>query len=296
MTPLIPRAAHDGSAPLRHGGLRRRRQVHPDRPAAARLEVDLRGPARGRRAHVSRARLRLHRPRACSPTACAPSASRASRSTSRTATSRPRTASSSSPTRPGHVQYTRNMVTGASTADLGLVLVDARQGLTEQSRRHAVILSPAPGAPPRAVHQQDGPGRLLRGALRRDPRGVHVVRDQARHPGPDHHPDLGPAGRQRRHPVGEHGLVRRPVAAPPPGERARGLRPRPGRHPLPGAVRHPAEVRRLPRLPRLRGPGVGRHPQARRRGARAALGLHLEDRRHRPVRRPSSTRPTRRCR
>ncbi|HET7356037.1 MAG TPA: GTP-binding protein, partial [Nocardioidaceae bacterium] len=42
---------------------------------------------------------------------------------------------------PGHVQYTRNMVTGSSTADLGLVLVDARQGLTEQSRRHAVLLS-----------------------------------------------------------------------------------------------------------------------------------------------------------
>ena len=42
---------------------------------------------------------------------------------------------------PGHVQYTRNMVTGASTADLGLVLDDARQGLTEQSRRHAVLLS-----------------------------------------------------------------------------------------------------------------------------------------------------------
>ncbi|MFD1717393.1 sulfate adenylyltransferase subunit 1 [Georgenia deserti] len=42
---------------------------------------------------------------------------------------------------PGHVQYTRNMVTGASTADLGLVLVDARAGLTEQSRRHAVLLS-----------------------------------------------------------------------------------------------------------------------------------------------------------
>jgi bifunctional enzyme CysN/CysC/sulfate adenylyltransferase subunit 1 len=42
---------------------------------------------------------------------------------------------------PGHIQYTRNMVTGASTADLGLVLVDARQGLSEQSRRHAVLLS-----------------------------------------------------------------------------------------------------------------------------------------------------------
>ncbi|HWV27082.1 MAG TPA: GTP-binding protein [Aeromicrobium sp.] len=42
---------------------------------------------------------------------------------------------------PGHVQYTRNMVTGASTAHLGLVLVDARHGLSEQSRRHAVLLS-----------------------------------------------------------------------------------------------------------------------------------------------------------
>jgi bifunctional enzyme CysN/CysC len=42
---------------------------------------------------------------------------------------------------PGHVQYTRNMVTGASTADLALVLIDARKGIVEQSRRHAVIAS-----------------------------------------------------------------------------------------------------------------------------------------------------------
>src|ERR1041384_2244882 len=40
---------------------------------------------------------------------------------------------------PGHAPYTRNMVTGASTADLALLLVDARAGLTEQSRRHATI-------------------------------------------------------------------------------------------------------------------------------------------------------------
>ena len=40
---------------------------------------------------------------------------------------------------PGHIQYTRNMVTGASTADLAVVLVDARNGLTEQSRRHAFL-------------------------------------------------------------------------------------------------------------------------------------------------------------
>jgi bifunctional enzyme CysN/CysC len=42
---------------------------------------------------------------------------------------------------PGHVQYTRNMVTGASTADLAIVLIDARKGVLEQSRRHAFIAS-----------------------------------------------------------------------------------------------------------------------------------------------------------
>src|SRR5204862_3656365 len=42
---------------------------------------------------------------------------------------------------PGHVLYTRNMVTGASTADLAVVLVDARNGVVQQSRRHAFIAS-----------------------------------------------------------------------------------------------------------------------------------------------------------
>jgi len=42
---------------------------------------------------------------------------------------------------PGHIQYTRNMVTGASTANLAIVLVDARKGLLEQSRRHAFLVS-----------------------------------------------------------------------------------------------------------------------------------------------------------
>ncbi len=42
---------------------------------------------------------------------------------------------------PGHPQYTRNMVTGCSTADLALVLVDARKGMLEQSRRHSLIAS-----------------------------------------------------------------------------------------------------------------------------------------------------------
>jgi len=42
---------------------------------------------------------------------------------------------------PGHVQYTRNMVTGASTADVALILVDARKGVVEQTRRHSYIAS-----------------------------------------------------------------------------------------------------------------------------------------------------------
>jgi bifunctional enzyme CysN/CysC len=42
---------------------------------------------------------------------------------------------------PGHVQYTRNMATGASTADLAIVLVDARQGVLAQTRRHSIIAS-----------------------------------------------------------------------------------------------------------------------------------------------------------
>ena len=42
---------------------------------------------------------------------------------------------------PGHVQYTRNMATGASTADVAVLLIDARYGLQEQSRRHAYIVS-----------------------------------------------------------------------------------------------------------------------------------------------------------
>jgi bifunctional enzyme CysN/CysC len=66
-----------------------------------------------RQASAPRARRSTSR---CWSTASPPSASRASPSTSPTASSPPKRASSSSPTRPGHEQYTRNMVTGASTA------------------------------------------------------------------------------------------------------------------------------------------------------------------------------------
>jgi bifunctional enzyme CysN/CysC len=42
---------------------------------------------------------------------------------------------------PGHVQYTRNMVTGTSTADLAIILIDARHGVVEQTRRHSILTS-----------------------------------------------------------------------------------------------------------------------------------------------------------
>ena len=42
---------------------------------------------------------------------------------------------------PGHIQYTRNMVTGASTADLAIILIDARNGVVEQTVRHSYIAS-----------------------------------------------------------------------------------------------------------------------------------------------------------
>ncbi len=42
---------------------------------------------------------------------------------------------------PGHIQYTRNMVTGASTANLAIILIDARKGVIEQTRRHSIIAS-----------------------------------------------------------------------------------------------------------------------------------------------------------
>ena len=68
---------------------------------------------------------------------------------------------------PGHVQYTRNMVTGASTADLALVLVDARKGVVEQTRRHAALSALLRRPARRARGQQDGPRRLRRGRVRR---------------------------------------------------------------------------------------------------------------------------------
>ena len=61
---------------------------------------------------------------------------------------------------PGHEQYTRNMATGASTAELAVLLVDARKGLLTQTRRHSHHRLAARHPPRRPRRQQDGLGRL----------------------------------------------------------------------------------------------------------------------------------------
>lgn len=186
---------------------------------------------------------------------------------------------------PGHVQYTRNMVTGASTADLAVVLVDARNGVIEQTCSTRGGRRPAAGAARGPGRQQDGPGGLRGEGLRGDRRGVHRVRLGPGRPGDHRDPDLGAGRGQRGGAVRAHGLVRRPDRAGAPGDRPG--QPRPDGLPgaLPGAVRDPPADRRAPRLPRLRGPDRLRRAARRRGRDRTALGPYLGDRGDRRARR-----------
>jgi bifunctional enzyme CysN/CysC len=73
---------------------------------------------------------------------------------------------------PGHEQYTSNMVTGASTADVAVLLIDARKGVLTQTRRHSYLAHSGRNPALRACYDQDGPGRLRPGRLRRHPRRI----------------------------------------------------------------------------------------------------------------------------
>ena len=92
---------------------------------------------------------------------------------------------------PGHEQYTRNMVTGASTANLAIVLVDARAGVLPQTRRHSFIASLLDiGHIVVAINKMD----LVdwsQERVRRDPRRVRRVRHPPAGPQRPLHPDLG---------------------------------------------------------------------------------------------------------
>ena len=99
-------------------------------------EDELAALTRNRRASATAVRRSILR---CWSTAWRTSANRALPSTSPTAIFRRRAAPLSSPIRPGHESYTRNTASGASNADLAIILVDARRGLLAQTRRHAMI-------------------------------------------------------------------------------------------------------------------------------------------------------------
>ena len=175
---------------------------------------------------------------------------------------------------PGHAQYTRNMVTGASTADLALLLVDARAGLTEQSRRHATI-----AALLRikhvivAVNKMD----LVDYAEEAFDDVVRQVLDLGAKVGL-HEIEFIPISALKGDNVVERSpnmaVVRRPAAAravgDDPGRAAR--RPR---RPAAG----PARAARRGRRALGRGPARGGHAEGRRRGRRAAERHPHADRR-----------------
>ena len=161
---------------------------------------------------------------------------------------------------PGHVQYTRNMVTGASTADVAVILVDARNGVVEQTRRHAYIttilrvphITVAVNKMDLVDWSQERYDEIARDLETLGLADLHVI------------PMSALQGDNVVDGSREHAVVRRaPAPRAPRDDRAR-LRPEPRRAPLPGAVGDPADVRRAPRLPRLCG-----HCRRRRLARRA---------------------------
>ena len=108
---------------------------------------------------------------------------------------------------PGHVQYTRNMVTGASTAEAVLIMIDARNGVVEQSRRHAVIASLLGiDRIVVCVNKMDLVGYEER-AYEAVPFQIHSADGAALCERCDLHPHVGAQRRQRGRAVGEHALV-----------------------------------------------------------------------------------------
>ena len=97
---------------------------------------------------------------------------------------------------PGHEQYTRNMVTGASTADLAVILIDARKGVLTQTRRHSYLVSLLGiRQVVLAINKMDLMG-YSHATFDRDPRGIPGVRAADRTRGHRRDPGVRPQGRQ----------------------------------------------------------------------------------------------------
>jgi sulfate adenylyltransferase subunit 1 (EFTu-like GTPase family) len=161
------------------------------------------------------------------------------------------------------------MVTGASTADVAVILVDARKGVLTQTRRHSYLVSPDRHPQRRAGHQQDGPRRL-----RRATSSAASSRTTAPSPASSAsrtitHPDVGAQGRQhhraeRAHMPWYHGPTLMGISRPSRSTTTLMQRSRSAA----GAVGQPPE----PRLPRLRRHDRRRQVAPGRPRARAALG------------------------
>ena len=188
---------------------------------------------------------------------------------------------------PGHIQYTRNMVTGNSTADLTLVLVDARKGIVEQTRRHAFLASLL-----RVPHLLVCVNKMdlvdydeeVFDAIREEFTAFATrleVTDLALHP------HLGAPRRQRGAAVAQHDVVRGPLAPAPPRTGLHRVGPQPDRPPSArpmGGAAH--SLRRSRDYRGYAGRVAGGVFRPGRRGHGPALGAHHHDRRHRHLRRP----------
>ena len=189
---------------------------------------------------------------------------------------------------PGHTEYTRNMVTGASTAHVSLDPDRRPQGGDRADPPPRLPLLDAGRPPHGRLREQDGPDRLGPRPVRADPVGLHGVRGPAERPRHRVHPHLGAERRQRRAALRGHVVV--PGAAAADASRV-GLH-RLGRElhrpALPGAVRDPEPDPGQSRLPGLRGDGG-----VRRAAARATRCWCCRPGRRR--RSSRSSRPTARC-
>ena len=173
---------------------------------------------------------------------------------------------------PGHERYTRNMVSGASTAELGLILIDARNGIVDQSRRHA-CLSALLGIQHlvACVNKMD----LVdwdEERFREIETEFRELAERLEVPDATRDPDRRAARRQRGRPQRRRALVRRAAAARAPGDGRGPPRPDARRAAAAGAVDDPP-ARRPRRRARVRGPARRRRAGAGRRGGGDAVGL-----------------------
>ena len=183
---------------------------------------------------------------------------------------------------PGHEQYTRNMVTGASTADVAVILIDARKGVLTQTRRHSYLVSLIGiRNVVLAINKLD----MVDYSQHVFRRIVNEYRLFAREIGLDgvhRNPDVGLKGDNITDAQRKHALVRRSAADGVPGERRDRCRDR-ARPTLPYAcaVGQPPQ----PRLSRLLGPHRRRGGAAGRSPARPAFGPREHGEAHRHARR-----------